>query len=100
MTYIYERKQSSDLFHDLKRMDRNNFTYDGAKALMTYLEEAAEDGGEPIEYDPIAYCCEYTEYENLAALQTDYPDIKDMDDLVSNTTVIPVSGDSFIIQQF
>lgn len=100
MTYIYARKQASDLFDDLIRMGRENFTYDGAKALMQYLESIADDTGEAIEYDPIAYCCEYTEYEDFAALQKDYPDIDDMHDLEAQTVVISVSGDSFIIQQF
>lgn len=100
MTYIYERKQASDLFHDLKRMGRENFSYDGAKALMEYLEEIANDTGEPIEYDPIAYCCEYTEYDNLAALQADYTSIKSFQDLLDHTQIIPIKADSFIIQQF
>lgn len=53
--YIYERKQPSDLFHDLKAMGRDNFSYDGAQALMEYLESIAEDTGNPIEYDPVAF---------------------------------------------
>ena len=98
---IYERKQASDLFHDLKRMDRTNFSYDGAKALMEYLEQAAEDCGEAIEYDPIAYCCEYSEYESIEEFQLSYStDYKTMEDIEAETVVIPVKGDSFIIQQF
>jgi hypothetical protein len=65
MTYIYERKQAGDLFHDLKTMGRDNFSYDGAKALMEYLEGIAEDTGEPIEYDPISFCCDFAEYDSI-----------------------------------
>ena len=28
--------------------------------------------GEEIEFDPIAICCEYTEYDNFEDLQNDY----------------------------
>ena len=74
MTYIYETKQASDLFHDLKRMGRDNFSYEGAKALMEYLQEIAESTGEAIEYDPIALCCEYAEYSEYEcdALSLEY----------------------------
>lgn len=36
-------------------MGRDNFSYDGAQALMEYLESIAEDTGNPIEYDPVAF---------------------------------------------
>lgn len=72
MTYIYQRKQNTDLFYDLTCMDRENFTKDGAIALMEYLEEIATDTGEPIEYDPIAFCCDFAEYENIEEYNAAY----------------------------
>jgi len=44
---------------------RNNFTYEGKRALYEYLIQLEEDLGKEIECDIIAFCCEYTEYENL-----------------------------------
>lgn len=41
MTYIYEKKNTGDLFHDLKAMGRTNFSYNGAQALMEFMEEIA-----------------------------------------------------------
>lgn len=80
---------------------KNNFSYDGKQALFDYLEELENSTGEPIEFDPIALCCEYTEYECFADLQADYSNIKDMEDLEDHTTVIKIeNSDSFIIQQF
>ena len=76
------------------------FTYDGKIALYEYLEDLYESIGEEYDLDIIALCCEYTEYENLAELQKSYNDIETMDDLSDHTTVIPVSGDSFIIQAY
>jgi len=54
---------------------KNNFSYDGKKALFEYLENYEEETNKEIELDPIALCCEYTEYESI-------------------------NEDSFIIQQF
>ena len=80
---------------------KNNFSYEGKQALFNYLEELEEETGEQIELDPIALCCDYSEYENLDELRADYQDIKDMDDLRDHTQVIEIEGtDRFIIQQF
>lgn len=42
----------------------NNFSLKGAKALQAYLEELSEDLGENIEFDPVAWCVEYTEFSS------------------------------------
>ena len=76
----------SQLFHDLKAMDRkDNFSYEGAKALQAYMEELAEDCGMNIEYDPVAFCCEYSEYDSAVncieccQYDCDFEDIEDDD---------------------
>ncbi len=100
MTHVYERKQSSDLFHDLKKMDRNNFSYNGANALMDYMIELAEGTGEPIEYDPIAYCCEFTEYPDIESFQEQNgKEYETMSDIRDITQVIEFDG-GFIVSSF
>jgi len=92
--------QPSELFHDLKAMDRDNFSYDGAVALMEYLEECGVE-----DYDPIAFCCEFTEYGDLDDFHTcsgydatDYPDIES---IYNATSVIEFGNSgSFIIVDF
>lgn len=83
---------------------KNNFTYEGKRALFDYLEQYEEDTGTPVELDKIALCCEYTEYENFEELQKQYPDIKDFEDLKNHTLVIEVDNamktDNFIIANF
>ena len=80
---------------------RNNFSYDGLGALFDYIEELENDMGEDIEFDPIALCCEYSEYESFEELKDDYDDIESMDDLQDWTTVINIpDSDGIIIQQF
>lgn len=85
---------------------KNNFSYEGKQALYDYLLEYEEETGTELELDPIAYCCEYTEYKDLKELQADYQDIETMEELGEKTIVIPVNNingektDAFIIQQF
>ncbi len=38
---------------------RSNFSYEGSKALFEYLNDLENDCGIPINYDPIAFRCEY-----------------------------------------
>jgi hypothetical protein len=80
---------------------KDNFSYEGKRALFDYLEEYEESTGEQMELDPIAFCCDFTEYKNMKELKDNYSDIKDMDDLKDHTTVIEIEGtDRFIIQDF
>jgi len=79
----------------------NNFSYDGLKALWEMLEEYEDSTGEEIEFDPIALCCEYTEYDDMEDFWTvydkeDYPD----EQSIMDATFYWAFGDSFIIQQF
>jgi hypothetical protein len=87
------------------RMDRkNNFSYDGLRALYDYLEEYEESTGEKVELDVIALCVEYTEYESFTELKKEYSDIETLDDLRDKTTVIEITpgveDGALIIQQF
>jgi len=54
----------------------DQFTYQGQNALFDYLTELEEGTGEEFELD------------------------KTIEDIEEQTTVIPVDGESFIIQQF
>jgi hypothetical protein len=80
----------------------NNFSRAGQVALFYYLEEYEADTGEQIEFDPIALCCEYTEYDNIAEFQLDYneEDYPDKDAIMDYTQVIEFGVESFIIQNF
>jgi hypothetical protein len=81
-----------------------NFSYDGKRALFDYLENYENDTGETVEFDPIALCCEYSEYSSWEDFQAEYPNIKDFEELNERTTVIEVDNamktDNFIIQSF
>lgn len=92
---------SSQLFHDLKSMDRDNFSYEGAKALMEYLDQLSEDIDQNIEYDPIAFCCDFSEYGDIDDIKEVYShsDIQSLEHLMELTTVIEFPG-GIIIKDF
>ena len=52
--------------------DNSNFSYEGKVALFEYLEQLSDDIGEDIELDPIAICCEYSEYSDLDEAAREY----------------------------
>ena len=80
----------------------NNFSRVGLGELFDYLEQYEEDCGTEIEFDPIALCCEYTEYDDLGEFHQNYDKetYPDKDSIMDYTQVIEVGTDSFIIQNF
>lgn len=96
--YDFERA-----FVDANRKDQ--FSYEGLKALFEHLEQMEADNGEEIELDVIALCCDY--YEDTAeAIARNYSiDLEDCEDegdkieavrdyLSDNTTLVgePLPG--------
>ena len=103
-SHFYQWMKQSDSY-------QNQFTYDGANALQEYLEDLSDDIDEDIEFDPIAWCVEWSEYKDFDTFQSDtgytqngqkhvgYPEIESLDDLKDNTTVIEFDG-GIIVQDF
>lgn len=80
---------------------KDNFSREGKLTLFDYLEELEESTGTEMELDPIAFCVDYTEFNNLKEIQADYDNIKSMEDLRDHTQVIEIEGtDRIIIQDF
>ena len=77
----------------------DNFSLDGLDALFDYINELEEDLGEQIEFDVVALCCDYSQYNTLADYNSDYDtEHESWDDVADETTVIKVTDDSAIIQ--
>lgn len=51
---------------------KNHFSYEGKLALFNYLEQLEDELDEEFECDIIAFCCEYTEYENVKEYLDNY----------------------------
>ncbi len=79
----------------------NNFSTAGLRALFEYLEEYEEECNTEIEFDPIAICVEYTEYEDMADFHNNYgTDLSTIEEIGEYTQVIDIDGTSFIIQDY
>jgi hypothetical protein len=99
MKYTITFSDFSDLFSKSDTY-KDNFSYEGLRALFDYLEGYEEETGEQLDFDPIALCCEYTEYGSLEDVQAEYTDIKSMEDLQEHTQVIECDNGHIIIQNF
>jgi hypothetical protein len=80
----------------------NNFSYNGRKALYEMLKNYEDDTDEEIEFDPIAFCCEYTEYDDMEEFWKEYDkeDYPDEESIMDATFYYSFGTTSFIIQQF
>lgn len=113
MAIIDTMQDNTRLYHDLQKTDgyKNNFSYEGAIALFDYLDQLSDDIGENIEYDPICWCVEYSEYKDFEEFQNDksyikdgkqvngYEDINNLDELRDNTEVIEFDS-GIIVRDF
>ena len=88
----------SDAFRDMNRKDQ--FSYDGLRALYDYLEEYEESCDTEVELDVIAICCDFCEFDDLDEVRESYYDIESLDDLRDNTTVIECDNGHIIIQSY
>lgn len=100
----------------LKRSDNysNNFSLEGAKAVQEYMDNLSDDTGEPMEFDPIAWCCEFSEYDSVQEAYTEhYGDDSDLPEeqrrvdreqqleyFTDNTTVIELDNGHIILGEF
>ena len=90
------------IFKDtFRRLRPDNFTWGGLSALFDYLEEYEENSGSKIEFDAIALCGEFSEYENFKEIQEAYSnlDLEDLEDLRNHTHIIQ-HDDGIIIYDF
>ena len=89
-----------DFKNEFKKIRPDNFSYEGLSVLYNHLIQFEEDTGEELEFDPIAYCCEFSEYENYIELKKDY-DVDGFGILELNTTVLKIPNtERFIIQNY
>ena len=79
---------------------KNQFSHEALNALFDYYEQLEDGTGEPIEFDMVAICCEWSEYDSLKEALSDYNDIKTLEDLQNNTTVIELDNGGLVIEQF
>jgi len=90
---MIENVTQSEFVDRFIKIDReNNFTYWGRVALYEYLVDYEESCETQIEFDPIALCCEFTEYKNLEEFNLDYDTPYTMEQIRDNTQVIEITA--------
>ena len=90
-----------DFERAFKNFDRDNFSYEGLKALFEYLEEYEDSTGEELELDVIGLCCEYAEYDSLKEFNNDYgTKYSQIEQVGDDTQLIQIDDNRFIIQQY
>tara|TARA_Y100000114_G_scaffold29582_1_gene25318 strand:- start:85 stop:381 length:297 start_codon:yes stop_codon:yes gene_type:complete len=78
-----------------------NFSREGLFALYDHLTQMEYECDIHIEYDPVAFCCEYTEYDNILEAVSEYDGFNTVEDFEGHTTVIQIPDTKrLIIQNF
>ena len=72
------------------------FSYEAWEQIFEWEDEMGSD----VEYDPVAFCCTYAEYESFEKLKNDYNNIETFDDLEGKTWVANLSEGRVLIRQF
>lgn len=108
----------------LKNSDsyKNKFSLEGSKAVFNYFDNLSDELGEDIEFDPIAWCCEFSEYANAleCAQEYGYEEVVDLEPhgsvdllevaeleekqakewLEDRTTTIPLENGGVVVAEF
>ena len=77
----------------------NDFSRAGLRALFDYFEEFEEDTGQEWEFDGIALCCDFTEYDDLDEFKANYTceefqDIEDWEGVNDHTICLLYTSDA------
>ena len=97
MSYIYEELNADRAFGYAKNFDQfKNTERNEFEVLFEYFEGLAEETGDPIEFDPIAWICDFGLFTEAEAVN-DYS--MSLEELEEVTTVL--KGDGFVwVQAF
>ena len=89
-----------DFKNEFKKIRPDNFSYDGLTVLYDHLTQYEENTEQELEFDPIAYCCEYTEFDSFEDVKKNY-DVEDLEHLEQNTIVLKIpNSEKLIIQNY
>ena len=77
-----------------------NWSYEAALALVEWLEELEDSSGEPIEFDPVALRCEWTEYRAADLMEAYSMTLEEVRDRTLVLELGTLTNRSFVVQQF
>lgn len=108
---IVQTLTESAFIDAFQKVRPDNFSSRGLSLLFEYYESYSYDTGENVEFDPIAICCDWSEYNNIEEIreeydltEEDYPEFSDMLDYLEGETTVLYDDDEdpeiIIIQNF
>ena len=86
--------------NELMADDNANWSYEAATALVEWVEALEDSTGEPIEFDPVALRCDFSEY-TATDLVEEYS--MTLEEVRQHTLVLDLgtlTNQSFVVQQF
>ena len=98
-----------DFYEWMKKSDtyKGKFSLKGALAIQAYYEDMSEATGEPVEFDPVDWCCVFTEYKSVKEAYREFqPDADLMTEremleyFQDDTTVLELEGGGIVIVDF
>ena len=104
-----ETVTESQFINAMSEMRPGTFSEKGLTYLFEYLEDWEKDTGEETELDPIAICCDYTEFDSAQEVTNDYNiEIEDPEDILKEveeylqhrTSVICCEEDCILFAHF
>ncbi len=92
----------SDFRDAFQAIRPDNFSYEGLGELFDWAEEYEANSDQEMELDVIAFCVDFSEYENIEEFQIDYDAEKyeTWDDVENETIVIEFGNGSAIVGAF
>lgn len=71
---LYIEPTKNEMIQMLLNDQFASWSYEGADALIEYLEQLADDTGEDIKFNVVELRCYYSEYSSWDELKSDYRD--------------------------
>lgn len=84
---------------EFKKIRPDNFTMVSLSHLYYWYEELEDAGEDQIEFDPIAICCEWCEFDTEQEA-IDYYDLDNIEQLEDNTSIISTEEGKLLVMVY
>ena len=95
---MIKHMNKNEMVHILLADEYADWSYEGASALIEWLEELEENTGTPSVFDPVAMRCEFTEYASWDSVCATYE--MEEQDIRDRTICIDYGSSKVIISEF
>lgn len=87
-----------DFVETLFRLRPGQFSSEALRDLFDFYEEFEESSGTEVDFDPIAICCDWTEYDDIKEAEEAYSVTRE--ELLENTMVRELDGMSVLVLNY